>query len=106
MQKLLVGAGALFITIQIGFFAATSSPANAISADLAKKCRDMAIKAHPYKYPGEKGAGTAQAERSYFSDCVAKGGNMPNPAPATNQSDSSQSPAQPDSAQSPASPPK
>jgi hypothetical protein len=50
--------------------------ASAISPELAKKCRDLAIKAHPYKYPGEKGAGTAQAERDYFKDCIAKCGNM------------------------------
>jgi len=106
MQKLLVSSVALFITVQIGFVLAATSTANAISADLAKKCRDMAIKAHPYKYPGEKGAGTAQAERSYFSDCITKDGNMPNQTPATSQSDSTQSPAQPNTTQSPASPPK
>lgn len=54
-------------------------PAWAISADLAKKCRALAIKAHPYKIPGVKGPGTAQAERVFFADCVAKGGNVPVP---------------------------
>ena len=46
-------------------------PAGAISAELAKKCRDEAIKAHP-----PQPAGTlpyAEAEREVFRDCVAKG---------------------------------
>jgi hypothetical protein len=49
--------------------------ATAISADLAKKCRDLAIKAHPYTEPLMK-AGNAEGQRAYFKDCVAKGGNM------------------------------
>jgi hypothetical protein len=56
--------------------ATASHPAFAISVDLAKKCRDMAIKAHPFDIAGTK-AGSAAAERSYFNECVAKGGNMP-----------------------------
>lgn len=46
-------------------------PAGAITAELAKKCRDEAIKAHP-----PQPAGTlpyAEAEREVFRDCVAKG---------------------------------
>ncbi len=53
------------------------NPAGAISVELAKKCRALALKAHPYKMPGEPGAGTGAAEREYFNECVAKGGNMP-----------------------------
>ena len=60
-------------TIAMG---ATARPALAISVELATKCRDMALKAHPYKLPGQ-GPGTAAAERTYYSDCLAKGGNMP-----------------------------
>jgi hypothetical protein len=52
-----------------------TQPATAISADLAKKCRDLAIKAHPYTLPGMK-AGNAEGQRAYFKDCVEKGGNM------------------------------
>jgi hypothetical protein len=55
----------------------TAEPASALSLQLAKKCRAMALKAHPYKLPGEKGPGTAAAERQYYSQCVANGGNMP-----------------------------
>ncbi len=54
-----------------------SSPANAISADLANKCRAMAIKAHPPPFPpGNKAY--AQAERAFFSECVSKNGQMQN----------------------------
>ena len=53
-----------------------TAPASAIDADLAIKCRDMAIKAHPPKQPGTK-AGYAQAERDFFQSCVAKNGKMP-----------------------------
>ena len=56
---------------------AAERPASAISVELAKKCRAMAIKAHPYKLPGEKGPGSAQAERDYYAACLAKGGQMP-----------------------------
>lgn len=59
------------------FMGAAEKPAGAITAELAKKCRAMAIKAHPYKMPGVQGAGTAAAERDYYSQCIARGGNMP-----------------------------
>lgn len=52
-------------------------PASAITVELAKKCRSLALKAYPYKLVGERGPGNAQAQRSYFSECVAKQGNMP-----------------------------
>ena len=54
---------------------ARSNTAGPISAELAKKCRALAIKAHP-----NERAGTipyAQAQRDYFQTCIAKGGNMP-----------------------------
>jgi hypothetical protein len=34
-----------------------------------------AIKAHPTERAGSRGY--AQAQRDYFQDCIAKGGNMP-----------------------------
>jgi hypothetical protein len=48
------------------------APASALSAEVAKKCRELAIKAHPPKPAGTKAY--AQAERDYFRDCVAKEG--------------------------------
>jgi hypothetical protein len=53
-----------------------ASPAVAISVDLAKKCRDMAIKAHPMTLPGT--TPFAAAEREFFRACVSKNGNMSN----------------------------
>ena len=51
------------------------SAADALSVDLAKRCREMAVKAHPRTLPGTKPY--AQAERDYFRECVAKNGEMP-----------------------------
>ena len=52
-----------------------TAPAGAISADLAKKCRDLAINSHPPPiHPGNKAY--AQAERAFFADCVAKNGQV------------------------------
>lgn len=54
--------------------AAFADPAPAPpSAELAKKCRALSIKAHP---PAVAGAtrGDAGAEREYFAACIKKGG--------------------------------
>jgi len=45
------------------------------TAAVAKKCRELAIKAFPPVRAGTKG-GTAQAERQYFAQCLRKGGNF------------------------------
>jgi len=58
---------ALFVTVQILLLSASPTPA--ISVDLAKKCRDMAIKAHSRAMPGKP---YAQAERDFFRQCVVK----------------------------------
>jgi hypothetical protein len=53
-------------------------PAAAISLELAKKCRDIAVKAHPPPIRlGNKAY--AQAERDLFAQCVAKNGHVDNP---------------------------
>jgi hypothetical protein len=49
--------------------------ASALTAELAKKCRALAIKAHPPTVPGKR-TGSEQAQRDYFRDCVAKNGNV------------------------------
>jgi hypothetical protein len=41
------------------------------SAQLAKTCRALAIKAHPTQRAGS-GTGSAQVQRDYFQECVAK----------------------------------
>ena len=68
--KLLGTAG--IAAVAASLLLTTAAPA--ITADLAKKCRDLAIKAHPPAIAGSKG-GTSRAERDYFSACVARGGN-------------------------------
>lgn len=62
--------------------------ASAITAELAKKCRDMALKVYPYKLVGQPGPGNAQAQRSYFSECVAKEGKMPSEPTGADQNKS------------------
>jgi hypothetical protein len=58
-------------------------PASAISVELAKKCRDMAVKAHPPPIRlGNKAY--AQAERDFFAQCVAKNGHVDNPDTSKN----------------------
>jgi hypothetical protein len=67
------------LIVQFAAICAVSS-ASAISADLANKCRNMAIKAHPPPIPpGSKAY--AQAERAVFSECVAKNGQMQSTEP-------------------------
>ena len=51
-----------------------AQPAQQVSAELAKKCREIAVKAHPTQLAGT--SPYAAAQREYFRECVAKGGNM------------------------------
>lgn len=65
-------------TALLGLFTLESAttPAAAISANLAIKCRNMAIKAYPPKRTGTKG-GTAGAERKYYQACLKNNGSAP-----------------------------
>jgi hypothetical protein len=66
---------AVFLTSQ-AIVVSVAMPAAAISADLAKRCREMAIKAHPPPIPpGNKAY--AQSQRDFFRECVARNGEMP-----------------------------
>lgn len=47
----------------------------AISAQLAKTCRAMMIKAHPIEVFGS--SGSAAAQRAYFAECVSRNADMP-----------------------------
>lgn len=89
--KIFAALGISFAT----FLYATEKPAGAVTLELAKKCRDLALKAHPYKLPGEKGPGSATAERDYYNECVARGGNMPDESSGPAQSGNSQVPTSP-----------
>jgi len=46
--------------------------ADAPISELAKKCRELSIKAHP----PQQASPYAQAERDYFSECVKNNGKM------------------------------
>jgi len=76
MARIVRTLGALGVGVAL-MSASAADLASALTAELANKCRTLAIKAHPYRMPGEKGPATGQAEREYFKECVAKGGNMP-----------------------------
>jgi hypothetical protein len=65
----------LLAVVAICVLALPSRPASAITAELAKKCRALAIKAHPPQPAGTK-TGAEQAQRDYYRDCIAKSGNM------------------------------
>ena len=66
--------GALMVT---GFVAlmGTGQPASAITAELAKKCREMAFKAYPPVATGSKQS-NAKGQQDYYRTCVAKNGKM------------------------------
>jgi hypothetical protein len=72
--KIVVGLLATYLSIPM-----TTSVAIAAmqppSADLAKKCRELAVKTHP---PTKAGAGSGHAalQREYFQRCIASGGNF------------------------------
>ncbi len=53
----------------------SATPAEAITADLAKKCREMANKAHPVPRTGNT-ADAARANLQYYRLCVARDGKM------------------------------
>ena len=79
MRNILTGSAVFVLAAQI-FILMAGSPATAITADLAKKCREMAIKAHPPpNSPGNKAY--AQAERDFFRECVSKNGQMKDNSP-------------------------
>jgi hypothetical protein len=84
MSSKLAALAVVIVSIQIVSLSA-ASPAAAISVDLAKKCREMAVKAHPPAPPGT--TPYAQQERDFFRECVAKNGEMPNNGKGSGQSD-------------------
>jgi hypothetical protein len=73
-----ISAATASANIQI-LILSTVSPAIAISVDLAKKCREMAIKSHPPAPAGT--APYAQAERDFFRDCISKSENAKDSSP-------------------------
>jgi hypothetical protein len=78
LSTLFVG---LVLTIFLAFMPASAmSATQPPSAELAKKCREMALKAHPPGRPGTTKSSVV-AERDYFQNCIANQGRVP-PGPA------------------------
>jgi hypothetical protein len=77
-----VTCAALAVALLATADAAQTKAQAQVSAELARKCREMMIKAHPTQVFGS--AGAAEAQRRYFSECIARQGRMPDgPADAT-----------------------
>ena len=55
--------------------------APAPTAELAKKCREMMLKAYPTQKAGKPG--NAQKQREYFQTCIAQKGKMEGDAAST-----------------------
>jgi hypothetical protein len=68
----------MLIVLALTAYLPTAKPASAISAELAKKCRTMAIKAYPPPTPGSKSTGAEKSQRDYFRECIAKGDKIEN----------------------------
>lgn len=66
------------IVLALTTYLSMAQPVSAISVELAKKCRAMAVKAHPTQIAGTKPTGAEKAQRDYFRECVAKDGKMEN----------------------------
>ena len=71
----------LTLALALGL-AASATPLRAeISADLAKQCRLLMVKAHPTQMFGP--TGTAAVQREYFRQCISRQGRMDNTEPST-----------------------
>lgn len=70
MRLIIVGSAAAAFQILL----LSVSPSFAITAELAKKCRGLAIAAHPTQLVGT--SAYAAAQRDFFNQCVAKNGDM------------------------------
>jgi len=66
---------AMTLSLVLGFVSVASSVtvghAETLTAELAKKCRELMIKAYPRLPVGTK-FGNAQKQREYFQACVAQ----------------------------------
>jgi hypothetical protein len=74
MVAILRRLGALALIIAC-ILPASGGSATALTAELAKKCRSLALKAQPYRRAGAT-KGTAQAERDSYRECIAKEGRV------------------------------
>jgi hypothetical protein len=67
--------GLLCLLIPFFSIPVSAEPTAPPSASLAKKCREMTVKAYPPVPAGSK-KGTAGAERDYFKRCIEAGGKL------------------------------
>ncbi len=72
----------MILILAAQLFSPTSSLA--ITAELAKKCRSMALQAHPTQLPGRRNTGVEAAQREYFSKCITNEGKMDTAQPDQN----------------------
>ena len=63
----------MFSVCAVAMAAATSAQAQT-TADVARQCRAMMLKAHPTMMYGR--AGSAAAQRDYYQDCIKRQGKM------------------------------
>lgn len=77
-MKTFGAAAAIIVVCVVGI---PLRPASAISAEFAKKCRAFAFKAYPPLRVGSKSGNDAQM-RGYYSNCLSKNGDVPEPTPA------------------------
>jgi hypothetical protein len=68
VMRILIGSVLMVVLVS-----ATSAQQPAPSAELAKKCRALTVKAYPPVVAGSK-KGDAGLERTYFAACLKKGG--------------------------------
>ena len=67
MKKLTQNISAAIVGLVLYMYA---TPASAIDADVAKKCRALAVKAYPTPKAGTKAGGAEKAQRDYFQTCL------------------------------------
>jgi hypothetical protein len=64
-----------FLVFAVPAYSACAQTTAPITADLANKCRQEAIKAHPTPKAGTKASGVEKAQRDAFQACISKGAN-------------------------------
>ena len=72
MTKTIVSLVAL-LALVVPAYLLCVEPASAITVELAKKCRELAVKAHPTPKAGSKATGAEKAQRAAYQACLAKG---------------------------------
>ena len=80
MRRIIMTSTIIRTVALIGASAVLSSPSNAITAELAKKCKVLTDAAFPLREPGNPAAGSAKGSgrdaTTYFNKCVANNGKV------------------------------